>query len=361
MRTGSSPTCERGANWGGHSSGSSGSGTSGSPLYDLGYQFGKDLGQFLLGDPGERARREEAEMARAGELARREAEDARRRDEQYQRLAGLLRGDVGGGQLALQGVSREDALGLKSSTGGLTIADIKLNDTTSTTSGTPAQSAWQQLNRAVFLSRAAARTADEARKEGNPAKENDAKIYADAAFVAATGGHVPFDLPATVEGVPEKELPTFESVQRRYQAARADHEAREERLRRLEWASREAGRIRLRAENDFKKMKSVPDGKAEGLLREATELDRKVADDLRKAREEIERSRRDSQAAERATRDYVNNLGKDILAQLSCRECGVRRDRCHAGCGSLSTSREQLQCVNRCNSSYRCVQGSDCR
>lgn len=57
----------------------------------------------------------------------------------------------------------------------------------------------------------------------------------------------------------------------------------------------------------------------------------------------------------------ASQQGNILLAQMSCRECSVRRDRCHTGCNSLSSSREQLQCVNRCNSNYPCVKGSDCR
>lgn len=65
------------------------------------------------------------------------------------------------------------------------------------------------------------------------------------------------------------------------------------------------------------------------------------------------------QSASQATQD--SRQAGMLLAQMSCRECQVRRDRCHTGCNSLSSSREQLQCVNRCNANYPCVQGSDCR
>lgn len=47
-------------------------------------------------------------------------------------------------------------------------------------------------------------------------------------------------------------------------------------------------------------------------------------------------------------------------AKQSCNVCSVNRDRCTTGCDSVSTNREKLQCVNRCNENYPCVMGSDC-
>ena len=44
----------------------------------------------------------------------------------------------------------------------------------------------------------------------------------------------------------------------------------------------------------------------------------------------------------------------------SCRTCWMLREQCLAPCDKLSSGRENLQCVNRCNAAHMCIEGDTC-
>jgi hypothetical protein len=107
--TGSGPRiqCTPGPDWGHPSSGGgSGAGAMGQSFYNLGYAVGQSIGKAIFGDPAEEAR-EKAQAIRAAKIAQqrleaeaaaRQAEDARKRQEAYDRLSSqvLLSGGFDG-------------------------------------------------------------------------------------------------------------------------------------------------------------------------------------------------------------------------------------------------------------------------
>lgn len=317
------PRCQPGANWGGRGAGG---GMTGDPFVDLGITLGQELRKGLFGDPEaearRRAEREAAEQAAREEQARRAAEERRLNDERYRRLMGLL----GGGELALKGVERNEQLRLKTSTPvfgirsnpepqSIGLSDLKLGGWHESPASL-AESSLAQLNRAAYLSRAAAIA---------PHHE-DKKIYADAAFAAATGGLVQFEVPPDIQGVPVMEVDVFEDVKRRYEEARAELQFAEDQLHKVQYASNEAGKLRQIAELKLKREHSSEkdqralarnDGKAEAeqLLKEAMELEVQVGAKLSQAEQELEKARTRLNGAEQQTRKYIDELGKSGSTQ----------------------------------------------
>lgn len=318
------PRCQPGANWGGRGSGG---GMTGDPFVDLGIMVGQELRKGLFGDPEAEARRqaerEAAEQAAREEQARRAAEERRLNDERYRRLMGLL----GGGELALKGVERNEQLQLKASTPAFGIrgnpdpqsiglSDLKLGGGHESPASRD-NSSLAQLNRAAYLSRAAAIA---------PNRE-DKKIYADAAFAAATGGLVQFEIPPDIQGVPVAEVDIFEDEKRSYEEAMIGVRSAEDQLRKVQYAGNEAGKLRHEAELKLKRERSKVDDKraparngsklaeAEQLLKEAMELEAQVGARFSQAERELEKARTGLSRAEQQIRKYIDELGKSGSTQ----------------------------------------------
>jgi len=287
--------------------------------------------ESLKDDPVARARRETEQKAAAllaeQERQRRlvaEAEAQRERDLQFQRLSDLLKGTGGASQgIALKSESDGKALPLKTGSAlfGIpgnpagTATSLQLK-TESTPGGTPSLSALIQLNRATYLSRAASQAAN----------REDAAIYAEAAFRAAMGGPVPFELPQSVEGVPVGEAVRLTEVRAQFEGARIAELAAERRLDAAKIAKNEAQEARRLAETNLQKRKAdaaltikagtkLTDDKvaqAEQLLRDATAWDDRMAQALVESQAESEEAKNSLKAAEERARAYVKSLGRPV-------------------------------------------------
>ena len=314
-------------------SGSSSGGVStGDPFYQLGYKIGEGLGKLIFGDPEEQARRQ-AELEAAQRQAKIdqelfEKEQARIREERYQRITSLLKGLEGSGSLQLKGIPSGDTLQLKTGTaffnipgnpsGNFPATELKLKLTDSSYGTSVNSSPLAQLNSAAFLSKKAVEAKN----------TEDAAALSDAAFEVVTKGTVQLRIPPEVQGVPvsQAQIEKLSSVQRDFLNAQDKIQKASQQLADVEYKKRIAEQARQEAAKRLKEaqalLQSVPvnnkedkkamDDKAaeaQKLLEEATKLDERMTEELDKAKKTSDDAQKAFDGVEKETRKYVTELG----------------------------------------------------
>jgi hypothetical protein len=146
----------------------------------------------------------------------------------------------------------------------------------------------------------------------------------EAAFKAATGQKIDFEIPLDIQGRPvsQEKLKKFQRVQKEYRVARERAYQAQKHLMEAKYEKQKADKVRQEAEIKVQEYKEglppieseeekaylVKQAEANKLLQEATQSDDKATNDLQKAKEQANQAQQALQHAEDDTHDYVKTL-----------------------------------------------------